>query len=188
MNDDRPLHLLAITGLTLPDLPEADRARITEAAGPGATLSVVGRVRDAVPARVTGVFLLVLAAGFGWLWLGQIVPALLSGTDPAGLSEDGVFTNPVHVLDLSLLLPAVALTGISLLRRRVLGLALAPLMLSYTVFMSLATGGMAVVMEARGMGWGPGLAMVTTGIALVSAALLVASLGQVDDRRPEVAR
>ncbi len=145
-------------------------------------------VRDAVPARVTGVFLLVLAAGFGLLWLGQIVPALLSGTDPAGLSEIGVFTNPVHVLDLSLLLPAVALTGVSLLRGGVLGLALAPLMLSYTVFMSLATGGMAVVMQARGMGWGPGLAMVTTGIALVSAALLVAFLGQVDDRRPEVAR
>jgi hypothetical protein len=144
-------------------------------------------VRDAVPARVTGVFLLVLAAGFGWLWLGQIVPALLSGTDPAGLSEIGVFTNPVHVLDLSLLLPAVALTGVSLLRRGVLGLTLAPLMLSYAVFISLATGGMAVVMEARGMGWGPGLAMETAGIALVSAALLVAFLRQVDDRRPGVA-
>src|SRR4051794_1600336 len=45
---DRPLRLLAITGLTLPDLPDADRARIVEAAGPGATLEVVGRVRDAV--------------------------------------------------------------------------------------------------------------------------------------------
>ena len=47
--DPRPLNLLAITGLTLPDLPEADQRRIVEAAGPGATLQVVGRVRDAVP-------------------------------------------------------------------------------------------------------------------------------------------
>jgi len=145
-------------------------------------------VRDAVPARVTGVFLLVLAAGFALLWLGQVVPALLSRADPEGLSEFGVFTNPVHVLDLSILLPAVALTGVSLLRGGVLGLALAPLMLSYAVFMSLATGGMAVVMQARGMGWGPGLATVTAGIALVSAALLVVFLRQVDDRHPEVAR
>jgi len=145
-------------------------------------------VRDAVPARVTGVFLLVLAAGFALLWLGQVVPALLSRADPEGLSEFGVFTNPVHVLDLSILLPAVALTGVSLLRGGVLGLALAPLMLSYAVFMSLATGGMAVVMQARGMGWGPGLATVTAGIAVVSAALLVVFLRQVDDRHPEVAR
>ena len=46
--DPRPLSLLAITGLTLPDLPEADQRRIVEAAGPGATLQVAGRVRDAV--------------------------------------------------------------------------------------------------------------------------------------------
>jgi D-2-hydroxyacid dehydrogenase (NADP+) len=47
--DARPLNLLAITGLTLPEVPEADQRRIVEAAGPGATLRVVGRVRDAVP-------------------------------------------------------------------------------------------------------------------------------------------
>jgi phosphoglycerate dehydrogenase-like enzyme len=49
VTENRPLHVLAITGLTLPELPEADRARLVEAAGPGASLTVVGRVRDAVP-------------------------------------------------------------------------------------------------------------------------------------------
>jgi hypothetical protein len=55
--------------------------------------------RGAVPAQVTGIFFLVIACGFGLLWLGQILPPLLSGRDPAGLSDIGLLTNPVHVLD-----------------------------------------------------------------------------------------
>jgi len=142
--------------------------------------------RGPVPSRVTGIFLLVVSAGFGLLWLGQIVPALLAGTDPAGLSEIGLLTNPVHVLDLSLLLPALAVAGVSLLRRGALGAALAPVLLSFNVFMPLAIAGMVVVMRARGIGGGLGLAMATTGIALVSAVLLVAFLRQVEDPRSEL--
>ena len=145
-------------------------------------------VQGPVPRRATGIFLLLVSGAFGLLWLGQILPALLSGRDPAGLSEIGLLTNPVHVLDLSLLLPALAVTGVSLLRGGALGLALAPVMLGFNIFMPLAIAGMAVVMQARGIGGGLGLAIVTAGIALVSAALLVAFLGQTQDGRPGVAR
>ncbi|HSP20309.1 MAG TPA: hypothetical protein VLQ79_12385, partial [Myxococcaceae bacterium] len=145
-------------------------------------------VRAGAPRRATGLFLVLVSAAFGLLWLGQILPALLSGRDPAGLSDIGLLTNPVHVLDLSLLLPALAVTGVSLLRGRGLGSALAPVMLGFNVFMPLAIAGMVVVMQARGIGGGLGLAIVTTGIAVVSAALLVGFLGHVDDGRPAVAR
>lgn len=138
--------------------------------------------RGPVPARLTGVVLLVVAGAFGLLWLGQIVPALLAGTDPAGLSEIGLLTNPVHVLDLSLMLPALAVTGVSLLRGGALGYALAPLMLGFNVFMPLAIGGMVLVMQARGIGQGVGLAVAAAGIAVVSGALLLAYLRQVEPR------
>ena len=138
--------------------------------------------RGAIPRRATGLFLCLVALAFGLLWLGQILPALLSGKDPAGLSDTGLLTNPVHVLDLSLLLPALAVTGVSLLRGGSLGAALAPVLLGFKVFMPLAIAGMALVMQARGIGGGLGLASVTAGIALVSGALLVALLGAVDDR------
>jgi hypothetical protein len=137
--------------------------------------------RGPVPARPTGVFLLVIAAGFGLLWLGQVVPALLSGRDPTGLREIGLPTNPVHVLDLALLLPALAVTGGSLLRGRPVGYALAPILLAFSVFMSLALAGMALVMQSRGVGPGAGLAILTSGIAMASAALLYAFLAQVAD-------
>ena len=128
-----------------------------------------------------GIFLLVVAAGFGLLWLGQILPALLAGRDPAGLREIRLPTNPVHVLDLSLLLPALAFTGGALLRDRPLGYALAPILLAFNVFMSLAIAGMALVMQLRGVGPGTGLAILTSGLAVASAALLYAFLAQVPD-------
>ena len=139
--------------------------------------------RGPVPARLTGAFLLVIAGGFGLLWLGQVLPALLAGRDPAGLSDVGLPTNPVHVLDLSLLLPALAVTGVSLLRGGALGHALAPVMLGFNVLMPLAIAGMVLVMQARGIGQGVGLAIATAGIAVVSAALLFAFLAQIADDR-----
>jgi hypothetical protein len=138
--------------------------------------------RGPVPARLTGIFLLVISAGFGLLWLGQVIPALAAGRDPAGVSEIGLVTNPVHVLDLSLLLPALAVTGASLLRGRPLGYALAPVMLGFNIFMPLAIAGMALVMEARGVGQGFGLPIAMTGITIVSAAVLLGFLGQLGDR------
>ena len=146
------------------------------------------RYRRPVPARVSGIFLLVISVAFGLLWLGQVVPALLSGTDPVGLREIGLLTNPVHVLDLSLLLPALAVTGVSLLRGGALGHALAPVMLSFNIFMPLAIGGMVLLMQARGIGEGVGLAIAMAGIAVVSAALLPPFLWGIEDRGPEAER
>lgn len=42
------MKVLIVTGLTLPEVSEADVARVREAAGPGAEVVVVGRIRDAV--------------------------------------------------------------------------------------------------------------------------------------------
>jgi phosphoglycerate dehydrogenase-like enzyme len=47
--NDQPLDILVILGLTLPSVSDDEVARIREAAGPGATVTVVDRVREAVP-------------------------------------------------------------------------------------------------------------------------------------------
>ncbi len=46
--------------------------------------------------------------------------------------------------------------------------------------MSLAIGGMVLVMQARGIGQGIGLAVTMVGVAVVSAALLLAFLVQIE--------
>ena len=68
-----------------------------------------------------GVLLVVLGLGFAGLWLSQDVQAIIEGTVPSSVTQAGLLTNPVHVLDLALYLPAIVMSGLSLLRDRTLG-------------------------------------------------------------------
>lgn len=52
-------------------------------------------------------FLIVVAVAFAWLWSSEIVPDLLAGGPSRSATAWDVPTNPVHVLDLALFLPAV---------------------------------------------------------------------------------
>jgi hypothetical protein len=106
---------------------------------------------ERAPIRITAATLMGIAGIFGVLWLIQIVPALVTGTDPAGLEEVGLAANPVHVLDLSLLLPAMIVVGVGLLRRRSFGDVLAPILLTFAIVMAIAIGGMVAMMYRRGL-------------------------------------
>lgn len=107
------------------------------------------RFDERAPRRTAGVTLIGIAGLFGLLWLGQIVAALVAGGDPAGLAEVGLAANPVHVLDLSLVLPAMLVVGIALLRRRPSAEVLAPVLLAFAVMMAIAIGGMLATMYHR---------------------------------------
>lgn len=63
--------------------------------------------------RTASVVLIVIGLGFALLWLSQIVGALVAGRAPAELAEAGLVSNPVHVLDLALVLPAMVMTAIN---------------------------------------------------------------------------
>ena len=51
-------------------------------------------------------------------WLSQDVPAILSNEAPADVREINIPTNPVHVLDLGLFLPAMIITSILLWKKK----------------------------------------------------------------------
>jgi hypothetical protein len=106
---------------------------------------------ERAPIRITAATLIGIAGVFGVLWLMQIVPALVTCADPAGLEEVGLAANPVHVLDLSLLLPAMIAVGVALLRRRSFGDVHAPILLTFAVMMAIAIGGMVAMMYVRGL-------------------------------------
>ena len=81
-------------------------------------------------------FYLMLTGGmFYFLWLSEILPAVLSHTSPNDLAKLNLATNPVHVLDLSFLLPLFIITAILLFRKRQLGLKLAASLLVFSVLM-----------------------------------------------------
>lgn len=92
---------------------------------------------DRVPRRTVGLFLVVVGVLFALLWLSELLPAVVRGTVPSSARELGLPANPVHVLDLSFFLPAVVAAGVLVLRRRPLGLALAPGLLLFLVLTGL---------------------------------------------------
>jgi hypothetical protein len=109
-------------------------------------------VRDAThaePARTAGWFLIVTAGLFAALWLSDIVPALASGGQPAAIADLGVPTNPVHVLDLAIFLPAAVAAGVLLLRRRPAGSVLGPALLMFLGLTGLPILVTVFVAEAR---------------------------------------
>ncbi len=68
------------------------------------------------PGRAASGVVGVIAGLFAVVWLASIIPALISGLVPQELAETGLVSNPVHVLDLALILPAML--GTAFLARR----------------------------------------------------------------------
>jgi hypothetical protein len=137
---------------------------------------------DRVPVRLAGVTQVAFGALFALIWLSEIVPALLRGAPPPSVVEAGLLTNPVHVLDLSLLLPGLLLSGTSLLWRRPLGLLLSPLLLGFAALMVSAIGGMVLVMALRRIAVQWALAVVFAVVAAMTFAVLAKLLSAVRPR------
>jgi hypothetical protein len=111
---------------------------------------VVGRGLAGTPRRSASAFLIGIAALFAVLWLSDIIAALATGVAPASVTELGVPTNAVHVLDLAVFLPAAVLAGVQLLRRRATGRVLAPVLLAFLTLTGLPILVTPVVTGLRG--------------------------------------
>jgi hypothetical protein len=124
-------------------------------------------------ARAVSVFLLVLAILFYLQWLSEDIPALVAGKIPQSVMENGLLTNPVHVLDLGLYLPAMIITVILLWRRRLLGYLLAIPLLVFSVLTGIGILAIFAVTSMRGM---PTSLVVELVFAIIVAVSLVLSV------------
>jgi hypothetical protein len=116
-------------------------------------------------ARLAITALTVSALLFALLWLSEIVPANLAEVTPASLEEVGLIVNPVHVLDLAFVLPAMAIAAALLRNRRPAGYLLAVPLLVFAVMMGIAIEFMFIAMGELG----PGAAIM--GVIVVLSAL-----------------
>lgn len=105
---------------------------------------------DRGAARLVAGFLVVLGVVFAVMWLAEDVPAMLRGEPSPSLRDTGLFTNPVHVIDLAFVLPAHGIAGVLLWRQRPAGALVAPIVLAFGVLMSASIGGMLLVIRIRG--------------------------------------
>jgi hypothetical protein len=128
---------------------------------------------EKIPGRLIGMYMIIIAAGFYILWLMQIIPANIQNIAPKELTDAGLFTNPVHVLDLSVCLPGIIITGILLLRRHPAGLLLTPVVLTFFTLMDITIGGLVLVLKWKGLEANSVLTVIMFVLALVSAVLLI---------------
>jgi hypothetical protein len=111
----------------------------------------VATVRSGVTKMITGYFLTALSVIFYLLWLSDILPAVVAGQMPTALSSTGLITNPVHVLDLSVVLPFVFLVGLLVLRGNSFGLRMAEPMIVFFVLMDITIAVLAGLLFSRGL-------------------------------------
>lgn len=106
--------------------------------------------------QVTAWFLIVTAVLFGFLWLSEDVPALLSNTRPQSTVDMALPTNPVHILDLAFFLPAAILTGVMLLRKKAPAYTFAPPLIVFLILTGIPILITPVVQSALGdvAAWG----------------------------------
>lgn len=132
-----------------------------------------GRVRSAFAGgsaeRFAARLLIGIGSVFALLWLSEVLPAIVTGTIPDALKDVGLLTNPVHVLDLALLLPALIIAGRSLAKGRRLGYVLAPALLVATFFLALGIVSLMIVSAARGLEAAPAVGIGIGILALVEA-------------------
>jgi len=103
--------------------------------------------------RSKSVSLLLMAVGvlFSLLWLSEIIPCLLKNSIPVSVLESGLFVNPIHVLDLAFLMPAMIMTSVLLWRKQMLGFLLAVPLMVFMVIMGAAIIAMFIISAERGM-------------------------------------
>jgi hypothetical protein len=125
------------------------------------------------PVKIVSVLLLIQVVLFYLTWLKEDVPALLSGTIPATVVESGLATNPVHVLDMAVLLPAIAMSAILLWRKQTLGYGLAAVVLTNVILQCVGIAGIMIFSLRAGLPAGTELIIVFAVLAAVDLALLV---------------
>lgn len=130
-------------------------------------------VRYKTPLRFIGIYFLIIASLFYLLWLGDIFPSLIANKTTPKLSETGLFTNPVEVLDLSLVLPGIFVTGIFLLNGKNIGYVLAPVLLAFLILMDITISVLTIYLGMKGLVPDISIAIVMAMMAIFSTVLLI---------------
>lgn len=101
--------------------------------------------------RVVGCTSIAVGALFGLLWLSELVPASLSGKVPQSVVEAGLWVNPIHVMDLAIVLPALIIAGWQTLKGRAAGQFFVGPLLVFSVLMATSIVAAMALMVMEGL-------------------------------------
>lgn len=129
--------------------------------------------------RIIAFYFLTIAFLFYVLWLLDIIPAILKHTIPESVMKGGLVSNPVQILDLSVILPGVFVTGVLLFKKKSLGQLLSRALLTFFMLMDLTISLLNIIMVNKQVESGYTVAMVMVPLAVFTAALLIKQLNRI---------
>lgn len=129
-------------------------------------------IKSVVLKKILAAYFLLVGLFFYGLWLKDIMDALLANTIPPSLVDSGLFTNPVHVLDISIVLPGVILMGILLFKGNHLGVLMTPIVLTFFILMDITIAVLTILLAQPEEGFGVSLVLFT--LTILSILLLMA--------------
>jgi len=132
----------------------------------------IGCFNENFQTKSVSIYLLIISCFFIFLWLSEIIPAILTNSTPKTIVKIGTFTNPIQALDLSILLPGFIVISVLILKRRSLGLLLAPTALTFCILMDITIGVFTVFMIMNGQDSNWSIAVVMGLLALITIILL----------------
>ncbi len=106
---------------------------------------------DSIPVKTIGGYFFLVAVIFYFLWLSDILPAIINDTIPESVMEYDLLVNPVHVMDLAIALPALIITAILLIKKNQLGYILTPILLVFTILLTIALAAMVISLQIKKM-------------------------------------
>ncbi len=131
------------------------------------------RITQKAPIKIIGIYFIIIGTIFYLLWLSEIVPAMVSNSRPQILIDTGLLTNPVHILDLSVILPAFILTGIFLLKKKQMGFLMTTPILIFSILMNITIGFLSIFMNLNGLGSGFQVVIIMSVFTIISFILLI---------------
>lgn len=136
------------------------------------TRDVKGWFNNKVPIRTTGVYLLFVSVMFYFLWLKEIVPAVLNNTVPKSVSDYKLLVNPVHVIDIAFALPGLIVIAVLLMKKNRFGYIFTPTALVFLIILAAALAAMVLMVKIRDLSDEGSVAVIFVVLAVISAAFL----------------
>ena len=126
-----------------------------------------------VPTKSTAIFFSVIAVMFIFLWFSDILPAVFNGSVPASVKNYNLLVNPVHVLDISFVLPGLITLAVMLIKRKKIAFLLSPVLIIFIFLLSLALIAMAVMLIIKNVSEDLSLAGIFSVLAIISLLYLI---------------
>ena len=117
--------------------------------------------------KLAGYTLAAIGVLFALLWLSEVVPAAISREVPQSVLDAGLWVNPIHVIDLAVVLPAFVITGSMTVRGDRSGLFFVGPWLVFSALMGASIVAAMILMSVEGF------SNVLPPMVMVSAVVLV---------------